>query len=140
MELPIRHTIRHRVGYAETDRMGVVHHSHHVVWFERARIELLRAVGANYRALEERGVMLPVREMRVRYHHPARFDNELEIEATLAEMRGARCRFRYAVHRLVDGRRLADAEVELVFCDLEGRPVRHGPETIRAMIEESRGQ
>lgn len=137
MNLPLRHTIRHRVGYSETDQMGVVHHAVYLVWFERARIELLRAAGASYRELEARGVGLPVRQAHLRYLRPARFDDELEIEATLAELGRASCRFAYSVRRILDGERLAQGETELAFCDAQGRVVRHGPETLRALMDSS---
>ena len=45
-----------RVRFAETDQMGVAHHSAYVVWLEAARIEWLRARGLDYRRLEEEGV------------------------------------------------------------------------------------
>ena len=50
-----------RVGYKDTDKMGVVHHSNYVVFYEIARTEWLRSKGYTYRELEEKGVMMPVR-------------------------------------------------------------------------------
>ncbi len=138
MNLPVAHTTSHRVGYAETDQMGVAHHSVHVIWFERARIELLRALGANYRELEGRGVVLPVREMRVRYHRPARFDDELAIEATLAEVTRVRCHFDYRVTRPADDALIAEGAVELAFCDTAGRINRQGLATLREMVGQKR--
>ena len=55
---------RIRVRYQETDNMGVVHHSNYIVWFEIGRSEFLRAKGASYRHIEEKGWMLPVSEAR----------------------------------------------------------------------------
>ena len=136
MDLPFTHAMRLRVGYAETDQMAVAHHAAHLVWFERARIELLRALGASYAEMERRGVILPVREARVRYRHPARFDDELEIEATLARISGASCLFQYGVRRISDNAEIADGEIELVFCDTHGRPMRHGARLLREMARE----
>jgi acyl-CoA thioester hydrolase len=140
VQLPIKHTITHRAGYAETDQMGVIHHAAYLIWFERARIELLRALGANYRELEERGVVLPVRAARLVFHRPARFDDELAIETSLEEVRGVRCRFRYTVRRIVDDVSIAEGETDLAFCDREGRVQRRGPEMLRAMIEEAQNK
>src|SRR5262245_33144024 len=55
-----------RVRYAETDQMGVAHHSHYLVWCEAARTEHMRRLGADYRALEEEGLRLVVVEAQVR--------------------------------------------------------------------------
>jgi acyl-CoA thioester hydrolase len=126
LHLPVSHTIRHRVGYAEADRMGYAHHSNHILWFERARIELLRAHGRSYARLKQDGVMMPVHHLDVRYHSPARFDDEIEVEAILHEIRGARCRFRHVVRRAGDGALIAEADIELALCDLQGRPTRRG--------------
>lgn len=135
--LPLKHIYRFRVGYNETDQMGYAHHSCHLVWFEKARTELLRAKGFTYREVEEHGVMLPVREARIRYHAPARYDDELEVEARLEEMAGVRCKFQYSVRRLVDDRRIADGEVDLVFCDLSGKPTKAGLRLFKEMARKN---
>jgi len=41
-----------RVRYAETDAMGVVHHSRYFVWLELARVEWLKSLGINYKDME----------------------------------------------------------------------------------------
>jgi len=43
---------RLRVRYAETDQMGVVYHSNHLIWFEVGRVELMRQMGFSYRDME----------------------------------------------------------------------------------------
>jgi YbgC/YbaW family acyl-CoA thioester hydrolase len=73
-----------RVRYAETDQMRVAHHSNYIVWFEVGRIELLRELGFTYGEMEEDGMHLPVVEVRCRYKHPARFDDEITIRTRLA--------------------------------------------------------
>ena len=41
-----------RVRYAETDQMGVVYHSNYLIWFEVGRVELMRALGFDYKLME----------------------------------------------------------------------------------------
>ncbi|MEE2889165.1 MAG: thioesterase family protein [Planctomycetota bacterium] len=86
-----------RVRYEETDQGGIAHHSRHVVWFETARTEWLRAVGKPYRELEQQGVRLLVSEVTVKYHSPAFYDDLLTIEARLLSARGARLEIGYTV-------------------------------------------
>ena len=49
-----------KVRYAETDKMGVVHHANYPIYLELARIEWLNDIGISYKNMEEEGVMLPV--------------------------------------------------------------------------------
>ena len=72
-----------RVRYAETDQMGIVYHTHYLVWCEIARTDLIRTFGASYRELEERGVRLAVAEASVRYIAPARYDDRIRVETRL---------------------------------------------------------
>ena len=51
---------RRLVQYYETDRMGIVHHSNYIRWFEEARTDFLRNNGIVYSDLEQSGVMIPV--------------------------------------------------------------------------------
>lgn len=86
-----------RVRYEETDQGGIAHHSRHVVWFETARTEWLRQLGKPYHELEKKGVRLLVSEVEVKYHHPALYDDLLEIETRLIAARGARLEIGYTV-------------------------------------------
>lgn len=96
--------------YAETDQMAVVYHSNYIIWFEVGRIELLRQLGFTYREMEEEGLGLPVVEVKCRYKHPARYDDEITIRTRLAQMRTSLLRFQYEVIRKSDGRLLAEGE------------------------------
>src|SRR5262249_7317063 len=99
---------RVRVRYPETDRMGVVHHSHYLTWFEVGRTEWMRDRGRSYAEMEKDGIFMPVVEARCRYLASARYDEEIEIETRLAEATRIRIEFRYAVSRAADGRLLAE--------------------------------
>jgi len=61
------YTYEHRVRYRECDPMGVVYHTHFVDYFEAARTEALREMGLAYKALEDRGVMMPVVDLGVQF-------------------------------------------------------------------------
>ena len=80
----VSHTFR--VRYAETDAMGIAHHSSYVVWMEAGRTEFMRAHGFTYRELEEMGVLLPVLELNVRYMRAAVYDDELRVSTWLDEL------------------------------------------------------
>ena len=92
-----------RVRFGETDLMGIVHHGSYVAYLEVARVEWLRRRGVTYADWAARGLHLPVVELALRYRAPARFDDELDVETTLAELRVASVRFEYRLVRMSDG-------------------------------------
>ena len=49
--------------YAETDQMGIVHHSVYPVWYEVARTDFIKQVGMTYTQMEQIGIMLPLVEL-----------------------------------------------------------------------------
>lgn len=110
-----------RVRFAETDQMGVAHHSAYVVWFEAARVEWLRERGLSYRQIEDGGVSLAVSRIEVAYRAATYFDDELTITARLEEARNRRVVFAYQIKR--DGRLVANATTEHVPTDRSGRAV-----------------
>ena len=90
---------RLRVRFCETDMMGIVHHSSYLAYFEAARVAWLRRRGVTYATWAERGWHLPVVEASVRYRAPARFEDVLEIETVLTELRSHSLRYSYRVLR-----------------------------------------
>lgn len=128
-----RHRVR--VRYAETDQMGIVHHSVYAVYFEEARVEFMRHVGVPYGELEKKGVLLPLLELSVRFLKPARFDDLLEIEVS-AHIRGARLFVTYVVYR--DGERIAEGRTVHAFTNERLRPIRP-PEDLRSIFPSAEG-
>src|SRR5207244_2558167 len=72
-------TITLRVNYSETDQMEVVYHANYLIWFDRARTELMRETGVTYKELEQQGVYLAVSEVKVRYRAAARYDDLVRV-------------------------------------------------------------
>ena len=73
-----------RVRYAEVDRMGYLHHGNYAAYFEAGRTDLLRELGISYRQMEDRGVLLPVRDMQIRYLVPIGYDDEVVVSTRLS--------------------------------------------------------
>jgi acyl-CoA thioester hydrolase len=88
-----------RVRFCETDLMGIVHHASYLVYFEAGRVEWLRRRGVTYADWASRGVHLPVVEANVSYKAPARFDDLLLVETTLADLRTVSMKFTYRIRR-----------------------------------------
>lgn len=88
-----------RVRFCDTDLMGIVHHANYFAYFEAGRVEWLRRRGVAYMSWASRGIHLPVVDATIRYRTPARFDNLLEVETGLGELRVASLRFDYRILR-----------------------------------------
>ncbi|MFN4070315.1 MAG: acyl-CoA thioesterase [Thermus caldifontis] len=90
---------RIKVRYAETDQMGVVHHSVYAVYLEAARVEFLERAGLPYHQVEARGVAFPVVELGITFRAPARFGEEISVRTRLAHLSRRDLLFRYRVER-----------------------------------------
>lgn len=117
-----------RVRYAETDRMGLLHHANYLVYFEQARTELLRQTGLTYKDVEDGGYLFVLTRVEVRYRKPAYYDDLLTIRTTVARTTAVRIDHRYEVFR--DGQLLAEGSSTLACVDRKGR-VQALPESFR---------
>jgi len=86
---------RLRVRYKETDQMGIAHHANYIVWFEIGRTDLCRATGFPYNEIESRGFILVVTDIQCRYRIPSRYDDEVLIRTTVADLASRSIKFAY---------------------------------------------
>jgi acyl-CoA thioester hydrolase len=119
MSAPLTGVTEIRVRYAETDRMGLLHHANYLVYFEQARTELLRSQGLTYRDMEDKGFFLVIISVEVKYRSPAKYDDVLSIKTTVARTTPVRIEHRYEV--TCEGRLVAEAKTTLACVDREGK-------------------
>ncbi|NPB04535.1 MAG: acyl-CoA thioesterase [Thermotogae bacterium] len=112
---------RLKVRYAETDQMGVVHHSMYAVYFEEARVSYLEKAGYPYSRMEKEGILMPLLELKVRFLRPAFFEDILEIDV-VPSLKGARLFVFYTVWR--EGEKIAEGQTVHAFTDKNLRPIR----------------
>ena len=127
----IRTQSKIRVRYAETDKMGLVHHQNYVAYFELARVEMLDVLGVPYRKLEETGYFLPVIEVNIRYLLPNTFDDELTVHCIMEEAPKVKIKLRYEVYR--DGLLTTTGSSLHGFIDKEGKPTRPPKSMVEAV-------
>lgn len=120
-----------RVRFCETDLMGIVHHGSYLVYFEAGRVEWLRRRGVTYADWAARGVHLPVVEARISYQAPARFDDVLDVETTLTELRTVSLKFAYRITR--EGQPIAEGMTRLGCID-ESHKLLRIPEAMRDVL------
>ena len=122
-----------RVRYAETDQMGVVYYGNYAQYFEVARTESLRELGLTYRHLEDKGIMLPVLSLNIKYIRPAVYDDELRIKTIIDEVPSTRITFH---HEIVNAQNelLTTGSVQLVFVDAQTRKPRKAPAEVTEQL------
>jgi acyl-CoA thioester hydrolase len=118
--MPDSHEISIRVRYAETDRMGLLHHANYFVYFEMGRTEMLRQSGLSYREVEDAGHFLVIVDIGCKFKRPAYYDDLLTLRTTVERVTHVKIVHRYEVRR--DGMLLAEGHSTLACVDREGKP------------------
>jgi acyl-CoA thioester hydrolase len=116
-----------RVRYSETDQMGYVYYGNYAQYYEVGRVEALRKLGLTYREMEERGTMLPVQFMDIKFIRPAHYDDELLLKTTVIELPKAKIHFEHECYNS-DGVLLNIGHVQLVFVDKTSMKPSPAPE------------
>src|SRR4029079_10961004 len=132
-----RHHQAVRVYYEDTDFSGIVYHASYLRFMERGRINYLRLLGADQRALfdeaerEAPGFAFVVRSMTIDFRKPARMDDVLEIATAPVEVKGASV----VLHQRVDrnGETLVEATVQVAF--VSGGRARPIPKALREAMK-----
>ena len=128
-----RSVVRIRVRFGETDLMGIAHHASYLSYLEVARIEWLRRRGITYASWAEQGIHLPVVDLSIKYRAPVRFDDEIDVEATLGELRVVSARFDYRILRAAGGTLCAEGSTRLACVDGRGALRRISEEMIQGL-------
>ena len=119
------HETRFRVRYAETDQMGVVYYANYLVWMEIGRAEYCRAAGVRYKDMESvDGIRLAVVESHCRYLHPARYDEEIAVQTSIAQANRRMVEFNYRMRDAETGRELASGSTKHIFLGPDMAPVK----------------
>lgn len=113
---------RLRVRFAETDAMGIVHHSRYLPMFEEARVAYLRHIGHPYSEVRADGVDMNVLEVWCRYRRPLEFDDVVDVHVRVAEL--GRASFQMGYLLTVDGEVRATGVTAHGCVTRDGRPTR----------------
>jgi acyl-CoA thioester hydrolase len=113
---------RLRVRFAETDAMGIVHHSRYLPMLEEARIAYLRHIGHPYQEIRQEGIDMNVLEAWVKYRMPLQFDDVVDVNVALTSVDRASFQMGYLL--TVDGETRATGVTAHGCVTPEGRPVR----------------
>jgi acyl-CoA thioester hydrolase len=117
------------VYFEDTDTAGVVYYANYLKFMERARSDMLRAVGIDQRqVLEADKGAYYVAEANIRYVRSARLGDDLVVVSTVEEVRAASVVIQQRVIR--GDELLTDARVTAAFLDANSRPQRQPREWV----------
>lgn len=105
------------VRYAETDQMGIVHHSVYPIWYEAGRTDYIKMFGISYTEMEKAGVMMPLINLTCHYGVPAKYEDIVVVETRATKLSAAKMLLYYEVKRKSDGALLGSGTTEHGFVD-----------------------
>lgn len=120
---PVSETTFH-VRYAETDRMGIVHHAAYLVWFEEGRSAFIRERGWSYAAIESSGYYLAAAELKAKYIQPAHYDQQVTVRCWIDDCKSRTVTFACEVVEASRQQILFRASIKLICLNRQGQITR----------------
>jgi acyl-CoA thioester hydrolase len=132
---PFKYSTLTRVWFSDTDAQGVVYYGRYLPYFDHARVEYHRHLGA----LVTPGAEFVMRALQVEYHAPARFDDLIETFVRIARIGRTSITYECAAYRLADDERMVTANQTAVLVDLAARRPTPVPDDLRRQVRAFEG-
>lgn len=113
----------HKVQYYETDKMGVVHHSNYIRWFEECRVDIMEKNGLGYDKMEREKIICPVVSVSCNYTSMTEFGETVVIVPKVEKFNGIRLAISYVVKNKETGEVRCTGKSSHCFLDASGHPV-----------------
>ena len=128
---PFKFSAHTRVGFSDTDALGIVYYGRYNPYFDLARVEYLRSLGLLYHDGPGDFVM---RANDVEYFAPAVLDDEIEVFVRASRVGGTSVTFQFAAYRTRDDVLMVTAHQTFVYVDLADRTKRAVPDDFRDTV------
>jgi acyl-CoA thioester hydrolase len=116
-----------RVRYGETDRMGYLYYGHYPEYFEVSRTDMIRSLGLSYKEIEDMGIIMPVKSLKVDYKLPARYDELLRVKSCLNILPEIKLDIDYEILN-EENKQVCTGNTVLAFVDARTRRPRRAPD------------
>lgn len=111
------------VRYAETDQMGIAHHSNYPVWFEIGKTDFFKKMGFPYSQIESMGIWLPLTGMNCKFIKPAQYEDTIVIKTQISTLMHVRVGFHYEVYHKQMETLIASGETNHGWTDRQLNPI-----------------
>ena len=126
------------VRYAETDKMGIVHHSNYAVWVEVGRTDYFKYAGISVAEIEKMGILLPLYSIECKFKSPAQYGDEVIVTTEVKQLTKTRMIFEYKVTNAADGKLLVTGETGHAWVNSSMKPINMGrvlPDVYHKLLE-----
>jgi acyl-CoA thioester hydrolase len=131
----MKHELKQKVYYSDTDAYGVVWHGSYLRWMEMGRVELCEAIGLNLLELVEQDIVLPVVNLNVKYKFSAKLNDEVIIETSIQKFTSLSVVFEQKIKDKTTNKIFTEALVELVAINNNGKLYRKMPTVLLDAFE-----
>lgn len=129
-------TIQITPRYHEVDSMGYVYHGNYIGYCHQARTEFMRGLSISDRVLEEKGILLPVIDFKLKYLMPAHYDEPLWVIAKIDQLTPTRVKFGFSIKNR-SNRLVCSAQSTIVFVNGQTRKPLKIPVDIANLLKSS---
>ena len=93
------HEYKLKARYSEIDGMKIVHNSVYQIYFEEARIDLVRSNDYAYEKMEQDGIFFPISEIKIKYIKSIYYDEVVTVKVTLEYIKNFSLKFNYKIFK-----------------------------------------
>lgn len=133
----MKHTLKQKVYYSDTDAYGVVWHGSYLRWLEMGRTEFGEEIGHNLIKLEKQNIVMPVVNLNLRYKASAKLNDEIIIETSIQKYSALSVTFEQKIKDKKTDKTLVEAIIDVVAIDNNGKLYRKMPQVLVEMFEKA---
>ena len=113
-----------RANYYETDKMGIIHHSNYIRWFEEARLHYMEEMGWPFKKVETAGIIIPVLSVDCQYKSMVHYDDIVDIYTKITKYSGVKMNIAYRIVDSETGELRCTGGTSHCFLNMDYKPVR----------------
>lgn len=132
----MKHNLEIKIYHADTDCYGIVWHGSYLRFFEQARCEFVTLASKSMKYFEEQGILFPLIEVNVKYKHPAKVHDILNIETSIDKLSPIRATMLQKITNKENGQEICEALITFVCTDTNGNLLRKMPKEMYEMLQE----
>ncbi len=130
----MKHALKQKVFYSDTDAYGVAWHGSYLRWLEMGRVEMCNATGYTISQLQDKNIVLPVAEINIKYKNSAKIDDIILINTEISETSRCSMTFHQTITDESKEKTYVEATVKVVAIDTSGKLYRSLPEPLKRLF------